>query len=697
MGEEQAAAALLDTNNGFDSKELLGFFLQEANEQVEKLTDGLLELEKSGPRQDLVNELFRNVHTLKGSSGTMGFMSIVRITHLAEDLLDKLRQGNCAVSSQLIDLLLNVTDRVRSIIANIQDGGTGNLEVADLVSRLENFNDSEPTGTPNAVLDEETYVVYRLSAEEIATLSADVPENRKMFEISVRFVTDALMPSVRAMMIMRRLQDIGQVLRTVPSNEDLHIENKLEFYIVLATDQQEKIIRDKVMQVADVQEVSIWEFCRNTAENPAVKPVAKPIMAAIPAATVPVNDQTGGNGFKNQTIRVPAERLDDLLNLVGEMVIARTRLVVVGDELKHNLPQDHGVAALTETNVYLGRLMNELQESVMAMRMVPVGQVFSRFPRLVRDIARKTGKDIDLVLSGEETELDKTIIEAIGDPLMHIVRNAIDHGVETPEERIASGKTPKGTVRMEAFHEGSHIVLTVSDDGHGINLQRVKEKAVANGLIEPGTEVSEKDLADIIFLPGFSTAEQVTDISGRGVGMDVVKKSLVNIGGLIEIVTAQGKGTSFIIRLPLTLAIIQALLVEVGGEIYAVPLASVLETLRVVNEDIKSVGGQPVIQLRGNTLPLISLQKYFDLPQITSEEDVAYVIVVGFGEKRLGLIVDGLKGQQEIVIKSLGDLLANVSGFSGATIGGDGKVTLILDVGSLISDTLASNGARGVV
>ncbi|HZW82278.1 MAG TPA: chemotaxis protein CheA [Candidatus Deferrimicrobium sp.] len=507
-----------------------------------------------------------------------------------------------------------------------------------------------------------------------------------------------LMTSVRAVMAVRRLEKYGRVLQTKPSSEELRKEKHTEFHILLATDKDINLLEKVILQVDEIKSVSSQLF--EAAEVPVqvidvAKVVRQQSQSLVPEFIAGDQSSKGeidvsARPFKNQTIRVQTERLDDLLNLVGEMVITRTRLVTVGSDLKGLDSQNLVLNSLNETTVYLGRLMNELQESVMAMRMVPIGQVFSRFPRLIRDLARKTGKEIELVCYGEETELDKTIIEEIGNPLMHIIRNSIDHGLESAAERRANGKSPQGKITIEAFHEGSHIIIAVSDDGKGIDLNAVKQKALSNGFINSGEELSEKDLTNLIFLPGLSTATQVTDVSGRGVGMDAVKKSLLNLGGMVDIVTTAGKGTMFTIRLPLTLAIIQALLVDVATETYAIPLASVLETLKVQKEEIRSVGGHAIIQLRGSTLPLISLSEHLGLIDPSQNDKFAYVVVVGFGEKRLGLMVDGLKGQQEIVIKSLGELLANVPGFSGATIRGDGKVTLILDVGSLIHDTLVS-------
>ncbi len=694
-GKETAAAE----SAGLNMRELLGFFLQESFEQVETLSNGLVELERDGARLDLVNELFRTAHTLKGASGTMGYSGIVKITHLAEDVLDGLRQGKLQVSAALVDLLLGVADRVKSILADIQNGGEGNSDVSDLVGKLAAFlgkTQAAETLPKSGSEGQAAEGVFGLDEREMSQIRELSQAGHNIFDVTVKFSAKILMPSVRAVMAVRRVEKYGTVLRTSPATEELRQDSHSEFHLLLATEKDSQSVEKVILQVSEIEGVECKKF--EATETPVqVVDVAEAVRLQDQSREFGLSQAVGSGtavtptGFKNPTIRVPAEKLDDLLNLVGEMVIARTRLVSVGDELKISLPQDHLVNSLNETTVYLGRLMNELQESVMSMRMVPIGHVYSRFPRLIRDLARKTHKDVELLLFGEETELDKTIIQEIGDPLMHILRNCVDHGIESQAERVAAGKSPAGKITIEAFHEGSHIIVSVSDDGKGIDLNAVRAKAVAKGFVSQTEDLSDKEAANLIFLPGLSTASKVTDVSGRGVGMDVVKRSLVNLGGMIDIETSPGKGTTMIIRLPLTLAIIQALLVDVGSQVYALPLASVLETLRIPKEDLKSVGGRAVIQLRGSTLPLISLHEHFDLEPGDSEEDIVYVVVVGFGERRLGLVVDGLQGQQEIVIKSLGDFLGTVQGFSGATIGGDGKVILILDVASLVHDTFTVN------
>ncbi|MFA6808113.1 MAG: chemotaxis protein CheA, partial [Eubacteriales bacterium] len=473
-----------------------------------------------------------------------------------------------------------------------------------------------------------------------------------------------------------------------------------EFSIIFVSNEPAEEIKTDIMEISEILTVTIQHYslsdlavCDKEVEDNQLQVVHKQLESE-PQKEVP---QSSTNSFQESgsthvhTIRVDTDRMDNLINLVGEMIISKTRLVKIGNDLRAHYPNDHEVSSLNETNIYLGRLMTDLQESAMRLRMVPVGTVFSRYPRMVRDFCRKTGKKIELIIKGEETELDKTVIEIIGDPLTHLIRNSVDHGIELPEKRLAAGKAETGIITMDAYHEGNHIAIIVSDDGNGLDLKKIHEIALKKGLVSEKEQLSEKEIANLVFLPGFSTAEKVTDISGRGVGMDVVKKAINNLGGIIEIKTKEKEGSSFIIRIPLTLAIIQALLIEVRGEIYAVPLASVVETLLVARESIKTVGGLPMVQIRGNTLPLISLKEKFDLPESEIESNEVFVVVVGLGDYNIGLMVDELCGQQEIVIKSLGEYLNNLPGIAGATILGDGKVTLILDVGSLIQDIMVSN------
>lgn len=732
-------------NLGVDLGEFLEFYLLDSQEQIEKLAAGLLQLEKEGNNLPLINDLFRSAHSLKGASGTMGFTSIVALTHSAEDLLDRLRQGKMEVTYDVIDLLLAVTDRVKEMLEQVEKREEITVEYQDLVEQMQALLSGKVISQAPAQ-DEEKLLVneekesiamvdFELPTEQLVELKESQDMGNGVYQVNVKFAPETLMKAVRAVMAVQRIESMGKVIKLRPTVEELESSNDDYFAMLILSNEPVEDIQAELLNISELEEIAIHPYVFGnlassgevaaTSVGTAVEAVAEDIQTATthkgdsvlekveieaapvaptpvpPAATAPAAPSApptpraiggGGNDGANhvQTIRVDTTRLDNLINLVGEIVITRTRLVQIGLDLKEEYRMDPLVNNLNETTVYLGRLMSDLQESAMRLRMVPISTVFNRFPRLVRDLARKTNKEIDLVLKGEETELDKTVVEVIGDPLMHLIRNSVDHGIEPPEVRRAAGKPEKGTITLNAYHEGNHIAIVISDDGKGLDLEKIYQKALSKGLISEGENLLEKDIANLIFQPGFSTAEQVTDISGRGVGMDVVTKSLNNLGGMIETSTKAGQGTTFTIRLPLTLAIIQALLVEVGKEIYAVPLSSVLETLLVERKDIKNVGGLPMVQLRGNTLPLISLREKFEIPESDESSDEVYVVVVGLGDKALGLMVDELRGQQEVVIKSLGDFLNNLPGIAGATILGDGKVTLILDIGSLIQDILVA-------
>jgi two-component system chemotaxis sensor kinase CheA len=733
-------------NQGVDLGEFLEFYLLDSQEQIERLGAGLLQLEKEGGNIGLINDLFRSAHSLKGASGTMGFTPIVAMTHAAEDLLDRLRQGQINVSLEMIDILLAVTDRVKAMLAQVEQRQEITLGYDDLVVSMKALINGEkpvaevsPPSVPvkeKALEDDFVPLDFSLDQPESAKINNAHIMGYGVYQVDVKLAPNTLMKAVRAVMATQRLERMGTVIKLLPSVEDLEVGNAESFSLLVLCDESVEEMRRELFEISELVDVAIHpypdriggveETPKDSAMDKTVVPETpvleqdavtdlnvnnvveeKPLITAsepktlvepkIAAKVTGTNSPTPTDGAANgegntqvHTIRVDTVRMDNLINLVGEMVITRTRLVQIGLDLKAQYRMDNMVNNLNEANVYLGRLMNDLQESVMRLRMVAIGTVFSRFPRLVRDLAKKTGKEIELVLNGEDTELDKTVVEVIGDPLMHLIRNSVDHGIESPEERRLAGKPELGTVTLDAYHEGNHIAILISDDGAGLPLEKIRNIAVTKGLIGEREELSERDIANLIFLPGFSTADKVTDISGRGVGMDVVKKALNNLGGMVDITTRKGLGTTFTIRLPLTLAIIQALLVEVGEEIYAVPLSSVLETLLVNRTEIKTVGGLPMVQLRGNTLPLISLQEKFDLPTLETDSGEVCVVVVGFGDKALGLIVDELRGQQEVVIKSLGDFLNNLPGIAGATILGDGKVTLILDIGSLIQDVLVT-------
>lgn len=711
-----------DSNNQkIDFGDFLEFFLLDSQEQIEKLGTGLLQLEKDGENIALINELFRSAHSLKGASGTMGYTPIVELTHNAEDLLDKLRVGRIQVTNEIIDVLLAVTDKVKLMLNQLKQNLPITEEYGDLALLMKTLAEKGAltekeisvykTTTRSDKTIKKNIIDFSLMPTELDTINEAILAGNAIYQIDVTLTPNTLMKAVRAIMVIQRLEPLGSVVKVLPSIEELETNEADKFSLLFITHESPEEIKTDINEVSEILDTDVFHYSVSDSPSPAnqgyhmekketdtfepqesTKTIDSPNAQQTKTDTQLASEQAIESG-NNQvhTIRVDTTRMDSLINLVGEMVITRTRLVKISDDLQTQSQSNALVSSLNETNVYLGRLMSDLQESVMKLRMVPIGTVFTRYPRLVRDFCRKSGKKIELVTKGEDTELDKTVIEMIGDPLTHIIRNSVDHGIETPGDRLAAGKPENGTITLDAYHEGNHIAIIVSDDGAGLNLKKIYNKALKEGLIGEKEDLSDKDIANLIFLPGFSTADKVTDISGRGVGMDVVKKSLNSLGGLIDIKTKEGEGTSFIIRLPLTLAIIQALLVEVGVEIYAIPLSSVIETLIVKNSDIKTVGGLQMVQLRGNTLPIISLKEKFGLPESEVKQDESFVVVVGLGDKAIGLTVDKLQGQQEIVIKTLGEYLNGLPGIAGATILGDGQVTLILDISSLIQDVLISD------
>ncbi|WP_027389521.1 chemotaxis protein CheA [Chrysiogenes arsenatis] len=567
--------------------EILDDFLVETDELLEKLDIDLVELENSPGDLDLLNSIFRCAHTVKGTSGFLGFTTMTELTHHAEDVLNKLRKGDLQMTAHIMDILLQAFDLIKVITEDIRDGkGDSQRDISGVVGRLSSIIAGNVDG----------------DGESAAPAAHHTPT------ASVKTDTPA------------------------------------------------------------------------AAKEPK-KVAAKPAPAAKAPAANDNDDKKKGGG--DQTIRVDVERLDSLMNLVGELVLGRNRIAQLTQQMETTIGGEH-IEALSETSAQLSLITTELQMAVMKTRMLPVGKVFNRFPRMVRDLSRELKKEIELVITGQDTELDKSVIEEIGDPLVHLIRNSCDHGIEIPEVRKASGKPALGTVHLAAFHEGNHIVIEIKDDGKGIDAEMLKEKAVEKELITEAdaAKMSRTEALNLIFAAGFSTAAKVTDVSGRGVGMDVVRTNIEKLNGLISIDTEIGSGSTITIKIPLTLAIIQVLLVGVADESYAIPLVSVIETVKVPRTEIKTIEQKRVLRLRDQVLPLLELSKIFDIT--CEEKDYFYIVILGLAEKRIGLIVDKLLGQEEIVIKSLGDFLKGTPGITGATIMGDGRVNLIVDVTSLL-------------
>ncbi|ACX51413.1 CheA signal transduction histidine kinase [Ammonifex degensii KC4] len=658
-------------------QETLGVFLDELEEKIQAISDNLLVLEREGGQPEALQEIFRAAHTIKGSSAIMGFEDMSNLTHEMENLLDLLRRGELEVTPEVVDTLFEALDVLKALRDRILDPNKEAPEIGSVVAKLKGFREAKHQASPAARPAEGTKT--GLTEAEEATIYEAQIRGFQAYRIKVTVAEDCQMKGVRAFLVFRTLEPLGEIIKAIPPVEELEEgEYERSFELVFLTKEDPGRLRHLLLTVSEIVEVEVTPI---TLEQ---RPVEHREAAATREEKRPAAASSVGLA-PTKTVRVDVQKLDELMNLVGELVINRTRLDRIVEIFLERYGSDDLVEVLEEVSNHLGQLTNELQEQIMKARMLPVGQLFNRFPRMVRDLAHKLGKEVNFVVEGKETELDRNVIEVIGDPLIHLLRNAVDHGIEPPEEREALGKPRVGTIRLKAYHQENHIVIEVEDDGRGIDTEKVRQKAVSLGLVDPETasRLTEEELYNFIFQPGFSTATQVTDLSGRGVGMDVVRKQIEQINGTVEVSSRPGQGTKFSIKLPLTLAIIRALMVSVEGQTYAFPLTSVLETLKVSREEVRRVKDMEVVPVRGSVLPLFSLAELFGgQPRSTPH---LYVVVVNLGGgKRAGLVVDELLGEQEIVIKSLGEYLGRIPGIAGATILGDGRVALILDVRGLI-------------
>lgn len=668
-----------------DMSQYLDVFLGESREHLASLNQRLLELEKDAHNVAALNEIFRAAHTLKGMSSTMGFYDLADLTHHMEDVLTDLKEGVLKVDPVVVDTVFQCFDRIQLIIDKIENEGSGEMDNSDLIAILSGIKTgdyesaalSEPRydGKAEAELWEGSGQEPGLFTEyDLTVLKEAVGANYHVLDIHISIEPDCLMKSVRAFMVFKAVEEDGEVIKSIPSAQDLE-DGKFNggFRVIIISRGGSEEIQHRLEKISEVIIERISEIDVNSLV--VSQPDASGQLDTYIAQAEDNEDHKRTHKVK-QTVRVDIERLDNLMNLVGELVMHKGRLEQIGASQK--------IAELNETLEQLDRVTTDLQSVVMKVRMVPIEQVFNRFPRMVRDLAKDLNKEVEFVIEGKETELDRTVIDEVGDPLIHLLRNAIDHGLETAEERLRQGKPRQGTVLLRARHEGNNVYIEVEDDGAGIDSKRVTARAVEKGLISPKEAelLTPEEAVDLLFQSGFSTAENITDISGRGVGLDVVKSKIEALNGEIFVDTKVGKGTKFRIKLPLTLAIIQALLVAIRNETYAVPLSSVDETTMIKSSDIKMVQDQEVIIMRGNVLPLYRLASLLDVPGETNKEEM-YVVVVRKAEKQVGLVVDALIGQQEIVIKSLGKLLAGIPGIAGAIVSGDGNVRLILDIATL--------------
>ena len=691
-----------------DVSQYLEIFLDESNEHLQTLSDQLIILEKEPDNSDTINEIFRAAHSLKGMAGTMGYKRMQNLTHDMENVFSEVRNGNMEANSNLVHVLFQCLDALETYVDNIretQDEGTDDNE--PIIKALNAFIASE--GKENAAPAAKKEEAPAATASAAPADDKDMPladfeknavnealkKNLHVYKIKVSVDENCILKAARAFLVFKNLEGHGDIIKSEPSVQDIEDEKfDFDFSIIVVTEEKYDNIIALIKNVSEIKDAAGQEITQpfpeeqteeakeEKKETSAVSQTAKPA-AAKPAAKKPAS--TGKtSGSVSHTVRVDIEKLDVLMNLVSELIIAKNGLVcashVEGDE----------AAALnqsfTEQIEYLERVTTNLHESVMKVRMMPIESVFSRFPRMIRDLNKKLGKKMELYMSGEDTELDRTVIDEIGDPIMHLLRNSADHGLESAEIRKERGKSEVGSIFLDAFQEGNNVVIEVRDDGNGIDTEKVKAKAVEKGTItqEQADVMTDKEAIDLLFRPSFSTAEKVTDVSGRGVGLDVVKSKIEALGGDVEVKTKYGEGSTFSIRLPLTLAIIQALMVKLGDEKYAISLGSIETIEDIPVSDIKYVHAKEVIHLRGNVIPLIRLRDLLDVPGEPEESENITVVVVRKGDKQAGLVVDSLIGQMEIVIKSLGKYIRINKMISGATILGDGSVALIIDANTLV-------------
>lgn len=669
-------------------------FIQEAEELIQKLDENVLILEKEGQNPELIQEIFRAAHTLKGSSGMLGHERMAELTHAMETLFDKVRKDELSVTTELIDLLLDGLDALKVLKDECYTMQVSDIDIKALSEQILAF--AEGASMEEKGEDDKEAVSISLDDHELGEIDRAGIAGSDTFIVKVKVADDCGMPSVRLFQVIEELQALGKIIKSNPSTDNIESGScgpEIEVIIIASEDQSR--IESTIKAISEVASFSVESYRAEseqddsqsievaTNEDQRVEDLGPEARGKNPQEI----NQMRTNAVK--TVRVDVERLDHLMNLVGELVIGKTRLLQIGTDLADNYHLGEISGSLNEVTTQIGQITNELQEEVMRARMLPIEQVFNKFPRLVRDLARTADKQINFVVEGKETEIDRSVLEEIGDPLIHILRNAIDHGIESPEDREAAGKPPEGNIYLGARHEESHIVVEVSDDGRGIDPQKLKDKAISKGLLTPdmAEKMSDRDAFDLIFLSGFSTAQKITEISGRGVGMDVVKNNIKKINGTVEIDSEMGKGTKFTIKLPLTLVIVDALIVVLSRKLYAIPLGMVKEVLRLSSGDIKKIDKLETILLRGSVLPLLRLSELFG--QTTESErgdgEGLHVVVVGYGENKVGVVVDHLVSKMEIMIKPLGDYMRDVDGISGATILGDGKVALVLDPVSLVA------------
>lgn len=689
-----------------DLSQYLEIFIDESNEHLQTLNDQVLILESEPENEDTINEIFRAAHSLKGMAGTMGFKRMQRLTHDMENVFSEIRNGKMSVTADLVDVVFKCLDALEVYVSSIRESADEGTEDNEDIINLLNACLSGGVKTPDIPddnVDVVTAAVDTAPKAEVKTddkmkfkqmAIADFERNaiseaqasgKHVFGVTVYVQQSCILKAARAFLVFKGIEGIGEVIKSDPSTQDIEDEKfEFDFSMFVVTDKSGEDLKKVVMDVSEIEdcvyeeivlsEAPVQEDTKKDAPSEAAKTAVK--TASEPAKK---NEKKAGKPVVNRSVRVDIEKLDDLMNQVSELIIAKNGLVSVG-------AVDGNSQTFNEQIEYLERITTNIHESVMKVRMVPIESVVNRFPRMIRDLSKKLNKEMELIMSGEDTELDRTVIDEIGDPLMHMLRNAADHGLEPTLERIQKGKSQVGTIRLNAYQDGNNVIIEVSDDGAGVDVEKVKASAIKKGHIteEQASYLSDKEAIDLLFKPAFSTAEKISDVSGRGVGLDVVKNKIEGLGGDVEVVSKLGEGTTFIVRLPLTLAIIQALMVEIRNEKYALPLNSIVTVEDVPASEVKYVQSNEVINLRGAVIPLVRLEQILDCEPAEAEAENLIVVIVKKGDKQAGLVIDNLIGQQEIVIKPLGKYINIPRMISGATILGDGEVALIIDSNTLV-------------
>ena len=702
-----------------DVSQYLEIFIDETSEHLQDLSQHLMVLEEEPENADTINEIFRAAHSLKGMAGTMGYKRMQHLTHIMENVFSEIRNGKMTVTSELVDILFDCLDALQAYLDNIQqtaDEGTDDNE--PIIARLNAFLESgnEAAGGEKSKTEQKKDNKKKTKALspkfdefEIDAMKEAFDKQMQVYKIDVLIDENCILKAARAFLVFKALEELGEVIKSNPSAQDIEDEKfEFEFCVIFVTQEELEKVQAAVENVSEIKNVDIIQIKeipqnevstvsakqeKTVKEEPKKEPAPAVSTAPVKAATASAapakasNTSAGkpsGKPVVSRSVRVDIEKLDVLMNLVSELIIAKNGLVSVSDNNEGTKTQ-----GFNEQIEYLERVTTNLHESVMKVRMMPIETVTQKYPKMIRDLTKKLDKQMKLYITGEDTELDRTVIDEIGDPLMHLLRNSADHGLESADVRIQRGKDPVGNIYLNAYQEGNGVIIEVKDDGNGIDIERVRTKGIEKGTITPeqAEVMTDKDVIDLLFKPSFSTAKVVSDVSGRGVGLDVVKTKIEALGGDIDVDTKLGEGSCFRIRLPLTLAIIQALMVELGNEKYAISLETIQTIEDISIDDIKYVQSKEVIHLRGSVIPIIRLDSILDIEPVEKEENEdnnLTVVIISKGEKLAGLVVDRLIGQQGIVIKSLGKYISNSKIISGATILGDGEVALILDVNTLV-------------